>query len=879
MFFRRKRKDQDLEEEIASHLNMAERDRGPDAARREFGNVGLVKEVTREMWGWGSWERFWQDVRYALRVLRKNPAYTMTATLSLALGIGANTAIFSLIDAILLQSLPVHNPRELVSLGDPTAVNSSLEGSGGSVRLFSYPFYKRFRPQNGVFTDLYASGRSDRIDLKDQAEHPHARFVSDNFFTVLGVPALLGRTFLPSDRETAVISYDFWQRHYQGANDVVGRKLTINRRDFIVAGVAPRGFFGDIVGYETDFWLPIEAQPEANPGKDYRDSANRFWLQLMGRLKPGVSLAQVSTVLNTAGIAIIKEQAAAVSLPEELQQIEKRTIGVQSGAAGFSRVRRNFSAPLEMLMALVTLVLFICCANVANLQMARAVSRGREMGLRLAIGAGRARLLRQLLTESLVLAAAGGLAALFFGYWMSRLLLQLAARDNRLPLEPHLSGMALLFTAAISLLAVLAFGLAPALFATKSDVTNRLKESKTGRTKGTAQRFEKALVVLQIVLSLVLLYGSGLFIRTLRNLEESDVGYRRANLLIAQVDPWAAGNKDPQIVPLANKLMERLRSLPGVRRVSFSENGMFNGTESASLNLIEGFIARSEDDKQNRSDRVGPNYFSTAGIPILAGREFGGQDTADSAKVALINQAMARFYFKDREAVGRHIADLDGKHPMTIVGVVGDAKQSELREPAARRFYTPYSQFSFGGDPLGGLRFEIRTQANAGTMESAVRQAIQRMDPTLPQPAISWAQALIEDDLQLERMIAQLSGFFSVLALLLASVGLYGVMSYLTARRTAEVGVRMALGATRMNVVRLILHEALSMSAMGLIVGAACALGVGRLTASILYRVDAFDPVTAVTTAAIICAAALLAAWFPAQRAARVDPMAALRTE
>ena len=879
MFLRRKRKDRDLEEEIASHFNMAEQDRGRDAARREFGNVGLVKEATREMWGWASWERFWQDVRYALRVLRRNPAYTLTAVLSLALGIGANTAIFSLIDAIMLKSLPVKDPQELVLLGDPTAVSSVSEGSGGNNRLFSYPFYKRFREQNRVFTDLYAEGRSERIDLRGQAEHPHARFVSNNFFAVLGVPAVLGRTFLLSDRDSVVISYGFWQRHYQGASDVPGRKLTINRRDFTITGVAPPEFFGDIVGYETDLWLPIEAEPEANPGRDYRDKANTFWLQLMGRPKPGVSLAQVSTVLNTAGVAIIKEQAAAVSLPEQLQEIEKRKLNVQSGAAGFSRIRRSFSAPLKMLMSLVTLVLLICCANVANLQMARAVSRGREMGLRLAIGAGRGRLLRQMLTESLVLAAAGGLVALFFAYWMSRLLLQLAARENRLPLEPHLSGLALLFTAAVSLLAVLAFGLAPAFFATKNDVTAQLKESKTGRSKGTAQRFEKALVVFQIVLSLVLLYGSGLFIRTLRNLETSDVGYRRTNLLIAQLDPWAAGYKDLQIVQLAQSLTARLSGVPGVSSVSFSENGLFSGTESSTANSIEGFVPLSGQDSQNRFDKVGPHYFSTAGVPILAGREINGQDTAESAKVVVINQAMARFYFRNREAIGHHIADPDGGHPVTIVGVVGNAKQRDLREPAARRLYVPYLQYGYGGDALAGLRFEIRTQANASAMESAVRQAIQKVDPALREPSISWAQTLIEDDLQQERVIAQLSSFFSALALLLASVGLYGVMSYLTARRTMEVGVRMALGATRLSVVRLILHEAFSMSAMGLIIGAACAFAVGRLTASSLYGVEPFDPLTVVAAVLILSSAALLAAWFPAQRAARVDPMVALRAE
>ncbi len=319
MFFNRKRKDEELDEEIASHLRMAEQDTGKESARREFGNIGLVKEVTREMWGMASWERLWQDVRYALRVLRKNPGYTLTAVLSLALGIGANTAIFSLIDAIMLQSLPVRNPQELVLLGDPTAVQSVSEGSGGNVQHFSYPFYKRFRQENSVFTDLYATGRSERIDLKDEAEHPHARFVSNNYFSVLGVTLSQGRPFVPDDRQAIVISADFSQRHFPGVNDVVGRKLTINHRDFTIVGVAPREFFGDIVGYITDLWIPIEAQPDADPGRNYINQANTFWLQLMGRPKPGVTIAQISHVLNTLGRDIIREQSAPVTLPDQAE--------------------------------------------------------------------------------------------------------------------------------------------------------------------------------------------------------------------------------------------------------------------------------------------------------------------------------------------------------------------------------------------------------------------------------------------------------------------------------------------------------------------------------------------------------------------------------
>ncbi len=607
---------------------MAEQDSGKDAARREFGNVGLVKEVTREVWAGASLERLWHDLRFTFRVLQKNRGYTITAVLSLALGIGANTAIFSLIDNIMLQSLPVKNPQELVALGDPTAVQSISTGSGGNVRLFSYPFFKRFRGENGVFTDLYASGRSVRIDLKDQAEHPPARFVSDNYFSVLGVSPSQGRGFLPDDREAVVISHAFWRRHFPDESNVIGRKLVLDRRDFTIIGVAPPEFFGDVVGYPTDLWLPLEVEPEIEPGQDYVHHANSFWLQLMGRRIPGVSMAQISQVLNTVGLEIIREQAAPFTTPEDLKAIGHQNIAVQSGAAGFSRIRHSYSPMLKILMALVGLVLLICCANVANLQMARAVSRGREMGLRLAIGATRARLLRQLLTESAVLALTGGVSAVFVGYWISRLLLEFTSHNSRLPLEPHISATALLFTAAVSGVAILLFGLAPALFATQGDVAAHLKETRTGRSKGNAQRFEKGLVAVQIVLSVVLLYGSGLFIRTLQNLDKSDVGYRRENLLIAEMNPWTSGYKGAQVILLAKNLNAAISSIPGVTSVTFSENGIFSGTESGTENAVEGFTPRTSEDMQSASDKIGPNYFSTIGVPILSGREVGEQDTS-----------------------------------------------------------------------------------------------------------------------------------------------------------------------------------------------------------------------------------------------------------
>ena len=619
MFFRKR--DRELDEEIASHLRMAAQDSGPDAARREFGNIGLVKEVTREMWGWKSGETLLRDLQYGLRILRKNPGYTLTAVLSLALGIGANTAIFSLIDSIMLQSLPVHHPQELVSLGDPTAVGHLQAGGGGNERDFSVPFYRRFRAENTVFAGILASGRSERLSLDDSDEHPRARFVSDNYFQVLGVPAWRGRTFSGPEPSAIVISYDYWERAFQRAPSAIGRKLRLNGAPFTIIGVTPRDFFGEVVGYQSDLWLPLEAQPQANPGRNYLESNYFSWLMLMGRLKPGVSLAQAAAVTNTVGLSIRKELAIASAKPGDSKTPNNEKIAVQPAAGGFSRIRHSFSKPLWLLMMLVGLVLLICCTNVANLQLARAASRSREIGLRLAIGASRARLLRQLLTESLLLALLGASAGLLIAHWMGNLLLRLVADGNRLPIAFHLSGTALLFTALLALAAGVLFGLAPALYATQTSVVQSLKKSKTG-----TQRLEKSLVVFQIVLSWVLLFGSGLFIRTLQNLETANVGYQRDHLFVADLDIVAAGYTDAKLNPIGRRLLDKLNSTPGIARASVSENGLFSGTESSADLLVEGYTAQTDAAKSANADRVGPAYFETLGTTIVSGRGIGPQD-------------------------------------------------------------------------------------------------------------------------------------------------------------------------------------------------------------------------------------------------------------
>jgi predicted permease len=903
-FFRtRVARERDLEREIESHLQMAigERlERGEPAsiasgsARREFGNIGLVKEVTRDMWGWTSVERLRQDAAYAARILRRSPGFACIAILSIALGVGANTAIFSVIDAVMLKSLPVRDPDRLVVIGDPTRVGTRSQGSGRT-DIFSYPFYERFRDNNGVFSAVYASGRSEQLEVafpdgpgagSPPDREPRGRMVTGNFFSVLGVPALIGRTFtdeetrVPASAPVVVISYGYWERQFARSPAIVGRNLIINHSRFIIIGVTPPDFFGDIVGAPTDIWIPVTMEAQANPGHNYLKSADVCWLMLMGRLKPGVSLAEAAARVNVLAPQILKDQFQTVDSAEGLRELLKQKVQLSSGAKGFSRLRAEFSMPLKTLMGIVGLVLLICCSNVANLQLARAVSRGREMGLRIAVGAGQARLVRQLLTESFLLAFTGGALGLLLAWWGSALLVRLESQPNLMPMDIRIDGRVLLFTALVSLAAGLLFGLAPAWKTSQVDVVSSLKTCKSGPADKFTKAFGKLLIVAQIVFSVVLMVLAGLFIRTLQNLERVDVGYNRGGLILAEIDSTAGGYKDAQVNQLTRNLIERLKQLPGVEAVSVSENGLFSGTDSESGIEVDGFTAAKTEDRQNSSDRVGPNYFQVVGTPVLEGRGIGPKDTETAPKVVVINEKMAQFYFSTSSPIGRHIIDLEGKNRLayTIVGVVRDVKQRDLRAATPRRFYTAFLQHS-ETDPIDGVRFEIRTSAGTGNITEAVRRTIAAANPRLPILSVKSADDLIGDELTQERVIARLSGFFGALALTLAAIGLYGVMSYITARRSMEIGIRFALGARRWNVLGMVLQDTLRLVGAGLALGMVASTFLARLFASGLFGLDAFDPLTSVSAAFVITAAAATAAFLPAWRASRVDATVALRDE
>jgi predicted permease len=846
------------------------------------------------MWGWSTFERLLQDLRYTTRILRKSPGFTGIAILSLALGIGVNTAIFSLIDAVLLKPLPVRDPNQLVTVGDPTRTGSLSEGEGRA-DIFSYPFFERFREQQQVFTDMYATGRCEHLEVLlsngtrvgTDEERIRCRFVTGNFFSLLGVHPVIGRAFtepetrVPGSAPVIVISDGFWQRNFAADPQAVGGKLSINGSTFTIIGVMPPQFSGDIIGSATDIWFPITMQVQANPGHDYRKDRNVSWLLFMGRLKPGTSLARADASAQVLARRIFEDLYKGKQSAEGLQQLSKERIQVKPGAKGFSRIRRDFAAPLMILMGIVGLVLLICCANVANLQLARAAARAKEISLRLAVGAGQGRLLRQLVTESLLIALLGAALGLLLALWGTHLLLRIVYETGPLPLSVHLDATVLSFTAAAAIFAGLLFGLLPAFQATRLDLMSTLRETQ-GQQKAFARGFGKALIILQVVFSVVLLVCAGLFIRTLQNLEKIDVGYSRNGLVLANIDFKTAGYTDKRINQLTLGLLERLRQLPGIESASASENGLFSGTESESSVEVEGFDAHSLAEKQNRSDRVSPNYFYTVGTRIISGRGIGPQDVETSQRVAVINERMAQFYFRHENPVGKHLFEsgADGKSRVAIpiVGVVRDVRQNQLREPPPRRFYTALLQHQ-ADDPVGALNLEIRSRTASASMLETVRRALKNLDPRLPILDLKTADDLIGEDLQEEKMIAKLSSFFGALALLLAGIGLYGVMSYLTVRRTTEIGVRMALGARRLTVMGMVLRESIQLVAVGLVIGILVSLLLASAVSKILFGLSPFDPVTSCSAAVVITAAAVLATYLPARRASKIDPIIALRYE
>ncbi|MGH9773829.1 MAG: ABC transporter permease [Candidatus Acidiferrales bacterium] len=849
-------------------------------------------------------ETLWQDIRYAVRMLARSPGFAVVAVLTLALGIGANTAIFSVLDAVLLRSLPVKHPEQLVTLTDPDSQGSSFGSESGDRSLLAHSEYEYLRDHNEVFSDtLAADSQTQKTEVNlstlssgtgEQQESAHVNLVSGNFFSTLGVTPAIGRTFTPEvDRARgaspyAVISYGFWQRRFGLNPSVIGSKIRIHKTSFEIIGVAQPGFFGITVGDAPDIWVPLKMQDAIYPGRDLLTPSNdivnvHMWLQSLARLKPGVTPAQAKASINVTFKQMLESEISPTMSAEDRKESMNQQIALEPGARGASELHGTYADPIKVLMALVGLVLLIACANVANLLLARGAARRKEIAVRLAIGARRSRLIRQLLTESLLLALLGSAVGILLAQWADSVLLRMVSVNPggiQLDLRPDFRIMG--FTLGVAILTAILFGLLPALRATRLDLSPILKGTADASGGETARRrlpATKVLVVAQVAVSLILMVAAGLFVHSLKKLSDVQLGYNREKLLLFDVDPVPLGYKGPAAVQLHRELLAKFAAIPGVRAVTYSKDGLFSHSESGDPVSVEGYTPKSGERMGSRMDHIGPDYFSTIGIPILLGREIGLQDNASSPRVADINQEFAKHFFPNTNPIGKHVRDTYPGNPgeMEVVGVVANAKYNNLREVPQPRLYAP------AANPLweqpGYAIFEVRTAASPAAISASLREAIKETNPNLPAIEIHTMSALVDESLNRDQLIAQLSGAFGFLALLLASIGLYGVMAYTVARRTHDIGIRMALGAQPGNVLLHVLRETLLLVLIGIGIGVPMAMGGARLVSSMLFGLGAVDPLAIGLAVVVLAAVAALAGFLPARRASRVDPMVALRYE
>ena len=848
----------------------------------------------------------WQDLRFALRILAKNPGFTLIAVLTLALGIGANTAIFSVLDSVLLRSLPVPHPEQLVTLSDPDEHGSSFGSEGGDRSLLAYSEFEHFQDHNEVFSEIFAADSqlpeleitipNSSSSTGAQKESARIRLVSGDYFATLGVTPAAGAFFTREvDRARggspiAVLSYAFWKQRFGLDPLALGKTIQIRQTSFQIAGITPPGFFGETVGAFPDLWIPVMMQDSIYPGRDLLTAAKDLtnmhtWLQVMARLKPGVTPEQAKASINVVFKGLLESKVGALISAEERRHALDQRINLQRAARGSSVLREHFGEPLKILMAMVGFVLLIACANVANLLLARGAVRQREFALRLAIGAGRARLIRQLLTESLLLAVSGAAAGLLLAQWTDTLLLRMVSGTSSGPPSIHLDlqpdARVLGFTLGVTLLTTILFGLIPSLYSTRLDLTPVLKSTPTGTSSEVSHRrfpAGKFLVVTQVAVSVILLVSAGLFVRSLSKLGEVKLGYNLENLILFRVDAAPGGCKGAAIPRFQLDLLARISAIPGLRGATVSKDGLFSGSESADPIAVEGYTPKAGDEMHSRMDHVGPGYFSTLGIPILMGREIEAQDAPGSIRAAVVNQTFARRFFPNTNPIGKHVRDTYSGNPaeMIVVGVAADAKYNDLREKALPRIYAPLANPMWENP---AAFYEVRTYADPQAVAATLRRVVQEAAPTLPPIKVHTMSWLVDDSLQTDRFIEQLAGAFSLLALLLAAIGLYGLMAYTVSRRTRDIGIRLALGAKPGNVVWQVLRETLVLVLIGIVIGVPVALGSTHFMRSMLFGLGLADPVAILFAATLLALVATLAGFLPARRASQVDPMVALRYE
>lgn len=856
----RKARESDLEREIQSHLGAEtgeQEARGVPAeiarfsARKTLGNTALIKENTRATWGWTSVEILWQDLRLALRLLRKSSIFTTTAVLSLAIGIGINTSIFNLLDAILLRSLPVRAPEDLVLLAEQSAARQSFS--------FSTPQFRALA-ENDMLEGL-AAFRPWRFKTVTHGETQlmNGQLVSGNWFSIVGVRPLLGRTLTdrddrnPGGNAVAVLHFHYWQREFGADPNVIGRSIELQGHLVTIVGVAAPEFQGLEPGKEVDITVPLAMQPLLMPGTPLLDSPNAKWLRLIGRRKPGVSTAQAQANLASRWTRLHPGA-------------EDSRIEILPGGQGLYDLRHQFSLPLRLLMGASALVLMVACANLASLLLARATSSRHEIALRLSLGASRGRLVRQLLTESILLSMVGGIFGIAFAYWGAPLLVALMSR-GRVPVVVDLAihPRTLVFTAMVTLATGVLFGIGPALRGSSSASLHGVRT--TGARHG---RWTRALIASQVSLCLVVLACAGLLLGSLRKLRHVDAGFRSKNVLLMSIRPALSGYSGSRTAQLYRDLYRRFSALPGVRSVTLSMDTPLGGvsyTTAASRTA-------SREPLEVSVNSVGPRFFQTMDIPILLGRDITPRDDDRGPQVAVISQSVAQGLFQGRSPLGERVTI--GQSSMEIVGVAKDTRYQSLREPAQPMVYRPYLQMP---DTWEELFFGVRTIGDPENLTSAVRRELSATAPNVPVFSLSTLDEQVDRTLVQERMVSTLASCFGVFALLLAAVGLYGRLDYAVAERTREIGIRLALGAQRRAVFWKMLHEVLGPVLCGIAIGLPLAMASARAIQSLLYGVTAFDPSTLTAVVFIIVATAALAGYIPAHRASRVDPMSSLRHE
>ena len=835
-------------------------------------------------------ETLFKDIRYGLRGLLKRKAFAAIAVLTLALGIGANTAIFTLVNAVMLKSLPVQKPEELVLFSDATGEGTSLEDSPrtGQWERFSYASYEYFRDHNQSFQDIVAlrSGESPLSVRQTDAQanaavRARGHLVTGNYFSVLGVRAMRGRVLTPEDDKpgaapATVISHSYWEKELNSDPSVVGKSLIINGTNFTVVGVTPPEFFGVRVRRPPDFWLPLSFHPQVELRPSFLTDKEAYWLTLMGRLKTDVTMDQAQAAVNLALRQHLTEEAGSKLTEERQKGIQNTYITLAEGQGGLSGLRKYYSTPLHMLMAIVGMVLLIACANVGSLLLSRAASRKAEISLRMALGATRGRIIRQLITESMLLAGLGGLFGVLLAQWGVYVLVGLVAKTSPLDTRPDMGVLA--FTAGVSIVAGLLFGLIPAVQASRTDLAASMKEKS--RTKAGMLRFSLSslMVVMQVGLSMVLLTGAGLFARSLVKLQNEDLGFDRNNVLLLGIDPRLAGYKPTELAGLYGQIMERLSSLPTVRNVSLATYAPMSGSSRTSSVNITGYTPQLDEDLNVKDLLAGPKYAATLGVPLLRGRDIELRDTALSPRVAVVNATFAEKYFKDQNPIGRTFKfDEETETPCEIIGVVGDIKFDNARDKPEPTVYRPILQIQEQGAYTATIH--IRTTSDPTPLTPQVRQMINQIDDKLPIYGVTTLDEQLRKNLDQERLIAQLVSFFGALALILACIGLYGVMAHGVARRTNEIGIRMALGARGGNIAWMVLRETLYLVLAGLVIGVPGALIGAKLISAQLFGMKPADPLTLVGAGVVLTIVALLAGYLPARRASRVNPLNALRYE